>query len=118
VTPGGAVTEVAELTVAPGPLEGKLGEIAAGPDGNLWVTEPGSEEIARITPQGVVTQFSEGITGEPVSIAAGPNESLWFTERDGAVGQITTAAAPHGHPPLLGHRTHRPCGRRWMRHPS
>jgi hypothetical protein len=34
--------------------------ITAGPDGNLWFTEPGSNEIGRITPTGRVTQFSAG----------------------------------------------------------
>src|SRR5439155_25862858 len=34
-----------------------LTEIAAGPDGNLWFTEPAPNRIGRITPAGVVTEF-------------------------------------------------------------
>ena len=36
--------------------------IAAGPDGNLWFTEDDGDRIGRITPAGVVTEFSAGIT--------------------------------------------------------
>ena len=35
---------------------------AAGPDGNLWFTEFNRNRIGRITPSGVVTEFSVGIT--------------------------------------------------------
>ena len=31
--------------------------ITAGPDGNLWFTEPNLERIGRITPAGVVSEF-------------------------------------------------------------
>jgi streptogramin lyase len=87
--------------------------ITAGPDGNLWVTagSPGTEprcspeepfdgRIARITPAGVVTVFSNGITGEPRDITAGPGGDLWFTvgvggpsshEPPGTIGRITPA---------------------------
>ena len=36
--------------------------ITAGPDGNLWFTEWGANRIGRITPSGVVTEFSAGIS--------------------------------------------------------
>jgi streptogramin lyase len=71
--------------------------ITAGPDGNLWFTEcpilagltaPG---IGRITPAGVVTEFSAG-GGCTYSITAGPDGNLWFTERD-RIGRITPAGA-------------------------
>jgi glucose/arabinose dehydrogenase len=53
------------------------GHITAGPDGNLWFTAGSSApepkcspierygSIARITPAGVVTVFSNGIVGHP-----------------------------------------------------
>ena len=44
--------------------------IAAGPDGNLWFTEIDGNRIGRITPTGVVTEFSAGITA-----GAGPSAS-------------------------------------------
>jgi streptogramin lyase len=66
--------------------------IAAGPDGNLWFTEPGRDRIGRITPEGEVTEFSAGITpgSSPRGIAAGPDGNLWFTQpgKD-RIGRIT-----------------------------
>ena len=67
-------------------------EITAGPDGNLWFTEIGTRKIGQITPQGVVTEFSDGITGtgDLGGIAQGPDGNLWFTELDGnRIGRIT-----------------------------
>ena len=34
--------------------------ITAGPDGDLWYTELGANQVARITPAGVVSEFSSG----------------------------------------------------------
>jgi len=66
-----------------------LGSITAGPDGNLWFTESGNR-IGQITPAGVVTEFSTGITASPVRITAGPDGNLWFTEYYGQrIGRIT-----------------------------
>jgi streptogramin lyase len=75
--------------------------ITTGPDGNLWFTEAGSSSggnviqlgaIGRITPQGVVTQFSAGLTSSsvPQDITLGPDGNLWFTDAgDDAIGRIT-----------------------------
>src|SRR5262245_58319489 len=48
--------------------------ITRGPDGNLWFAESDGNRIGRITPAGVVTQFSAGITPRslPGEITAGP----------------------------------------------
>src|SRR5262245_9317584 len=58
--------------------------ITRGPDGNLWFTEADGNRIGRITPAGVVTQFSAGLTpnSQPAEITAGPDGNLWFTEAD------------------------------------
>src|SRR5579862_8306665 len=45
-----------------------LYRITLGPDGNLWFTEYAGNRIGRITPSGVVTEFSDGI-----SAGAGPD---------------------------------------------
>ena len=69
--------------------------ITAGPDGNLWFTEYDGDRIGRITPAGVVTEFSAGITAGagPRGIAAGPDGNLWFTEFAGdRIGRITPPA--------------------------
>ena len=81
---------VAEYDI-PGPAQGP-GEIAAGPDGNLWFTLDGGA-IGRITTAGVVTEFPlPDPASAPSSIAAGPDGALWFTEGGAAkIGRITTA---------------------------
>ena len=74
--------------------------IAAGPDGNLWFTEITiGNRIGRITPAGVVTEFTAGITADsrPLGITAGPDGNLWFTEYGGE---------PH-RPDHAGRRRHR-----------
>jgi streptogramin lyase len=70
--------------------------ITAGSDGNVWFTDNGATPaIGRITPQGVVTEYSIGLTvgANPEDIAKGDEGSLWFTENrpNGAIGRITTA---------------------------
>jgi streptogramin lyase/subtilisin-like proprotein convertase family protein len=72
--------------------------IAAGPDGNMWFTERGRSAIGRITPAGVVTEFTSGVSLYPQEIAAGPDGNLWFTESDpgsGAsrIGRISPSGA-------------------------
>jgi streptogramin lyase len=80
--------------------------ITTGPDGNLWFTDDGYTpaygaytSIGRITPQGNITEFSDGLTAHsfPVAITAGPDGNLWFTEpcagpcdqSTSAIGRIT-----------------------------
>ena len=69
--------------------------IAAGPDGNLWYAAAASPGyIGRVTPAGVVTAFSTGVTpgSNPQGITAGPDGALWFTEKSAsAIGRITTS---------------------------
>jgi streptogramin lyase len=63
--------------------------ITRGVDGNLWFTEFNHNAIARITPSGVVTEFSLNALqagSQPENITSGPNGLLYFTER--AVGKI------------------------------
>jgi streptogramin lyase len=54
--------------------------IAAEPDGNIWFTEGNGQKVARITPQGVITEFrpvpahGAGYAG----ITTGPHNDIWF----------------------------------------
>ena len=51
-----------------------------------------SNRIGKITPAGVVTEYSAGISAGsfPYDIAAGPDGNLWFTEQTGkGIGRIT-----------------------------
>ena len=50
--------------------------------------------IGRITPAGVITHFSAGLTSNalPQGITAGPDGNLWFTEKSKeGIGRITPA---------------------------
>jgi streptogramin lyase len=97
LTPAGVVTEFA----VPPPTNNfdvpQLNGITAGPDGNLWFTEstphdfPGISKIARITPAGVITEFTIPSANEsPMSITLGPDNNLWYTVPDAnKVGRIT-----------------------------
>jgi virginiamycin B lyase len=78
ITPTGSITEFAIPTAGANPQG-----IIAGPDGNLWFTE--QTQIARITPQGVITEFGSG-SGKKITV--GPDGNLWATGY-GAVLRIT-----------------------------
>jgi streptogramin lyase len=55
--------------------------IQAGPDGNLWFTEPDANRIGRITTAGQITLFTvPTAASQPTGITAGPNGNIWFTE--------------------------------------
>jgi streptogramin lyase len=60
-------------------LSGDAQRIAQGPDGNMWATLSGNDEIARITPQGVVTPYDIPLFVNPTGIGAGPDGKLWVT---------------------------------------
>jgi streptogramin lyase len=69
--------------------------IIPGPDGALWFTEHASNKVARITTDGVVTEFPiprpNGINPKPYAIIVGPDSNLWFTMALGsAIGRLTT----------------------------
>src|ERR1700761_42104 len=58
-------------------------KIAAGPDGNMWVTlndmgNEGEKDVASITPAGVVTEYElPNVKEKAFGIAAGPEGRLW-----------------------------------------
>lgn len=68
--------------------------ITVGPDGNLWFTEQNRSHVARITPDGVITEFLTPTISFPIDITPGPDGKIWFSE--GAVGQIAFIT-PSGH---------------------
>jgi streptogramin lyase len=76
------------------PAGSKPTNIVAGPDGDLWFTDPGTNQIGRITTAGQVTEFGVGISpaAHLNGIAAGPDGNIWFTERAAhKLGRITPA---------------------------
>jgi len=88
-TPSGEFTEYRFPAPTGLPL---LGRITAGPDGNVWFTEPGDYDhpggkIGRIDRNGNVTEFATPTAGSmPSGITAGPDGNIWFTEP--AVGKV------------------------------
>ncbi len=68
--------------------------IVAGPDGALWFVADGflTAAVCRITTDGVVTQYSDGLstTAALQDIALGPDGALWFTDLNDRIGRITT----------------------------
>ena len=72
-------------------------DIAAGPDGALWLTEiqvvpPFGGRIWRVTTTGAATVFALPNGGQPAGITSGPDGALWFTEQAGnKIGRISTS---------------------------
>jgi virginiamycin B lyase len=81
----------------------------AGPDGNLWFTDLGTNELRRMTPSGVVSGFGVGKGYRQLEgIVAGPGYSVWFAEthansiarhsiRGGSAGRSARSSSPPGH---------------------
>ena len=68
--------------------------IAAGPDGNLWYTDPGTNKIGKITTSGVITEYILPEKSEPAGITEGSNGNLWYTDYGtDEIGQITTSGS-------------------------
>ncbi|MGH7879840.1 MAG: virginiamycin B lyase family protein, partial [Candidatus Binataceae bacterium] len=85
LTPNGDMVEFALPT--PGPPMG----LAAGPDGNVWVTLAAAHTVCRISPDGRAMAWRFTDTVMPGLIVAGPDGNLWFTEPTGKIGRLTTA---------------------------
>ena len=72
-------------------------KIIAGPDGNVWFTEPGIGAIGRFTPSGALTEFavpaSPSAASTPADIAPVPcSNALAFTDPGtSSIGVITTS---------------------------
>ena len=83
------------LTEFPVSTPGELNDIASGPDGNLWFTDAGNNEIGRITPAGAVAKFAVPTAASGLhGIIAGPDGNLWFTESAAnKIGRITPTGA-------------------------
>jgi hypothetical protein len=85
------------------PSTGQPTGITAGPDGNLWVTEPAANKVAKVTPSGTVTEYPvPTANAAPQFITAGPDGNLWVTEGTctvaGRVAKVTPAGAVTEYP--------------------
>ena len=55
--------------------------LTEGSDGNIYVTlSGGTNDIARVTPAGVVTEFDSADYNNPIGITSGPDGNLWVTQ--------------------------------------
>ncbi|HSF03212.1 MAG TPA: hypothetical protein VLA62_09385 [Solirubrobacterales bacterium] len=69
-------------------LSGTPGHIARGPDGNIWLTLSDSGDnntLARVRPNGEVTEFAPAAVVNPVGITSGPDGNLWLTRNGGVI---------------------------------
>lgn len=62
-------------------------DITTGPEGNLWFTQYHSGRIARLTPLGVLSEYSTGVALGTRAITTGSDGNIWFSEI-GAIGRL------------------------------
>ena len=89
VTPSGAIKEFGPPATQPNMAPA---EITVGPDGNLWFLDVATPAIAKITPAGVITEFTVGLLAGamPETLTAGADGNMWFTDKaQGAIGRVT-----------------------------
>jgi hypothetical protein len=69
--------------------------IARAPDGSYWYTQPSANRVARMTPQGQVTEYAvPTASSNPFDIVAGADGNMWFTELDtGKIGRVSPQGA-------------------------
>jgi len=86
----GRITPAGVITVYPLGQTRNVTKIAAGPDGALWATAPNTNEIVRISTQGVVSYFPAKVDiGDNAGIVTGPDGNLWYTTGTPRHGQAT-----------------------------
>ncbi|MDQ2872041.1 MAG: hypothetical protein M3R35_02805 [Candidatus Eremiobacteraeota bacterium] len=75
------------------PPGSRIAGLANGPDGALWFTDSGLNEIGRITTGGQVTYYPVPLANSGLAaITADSDGALWFTQTlSNTVGRITTA---------------------------
>jgi uncharacterized repeat protein (TIGR01451 family) len=70
-------------------------QIVPGPDGALWFTQFGTNQIGRITTTGLVTEYPiPTATSQPIGITVGPDSEIWFAEYNGNKIGRTVAPGP------------------------
>jgi len=89
----GSVTEFAGLSTGGIPAS----SMVTGPDGNMWFLEAGSNQVGRITPEGVLTEFPLPPTAQlrtgwdrGRSMTAGPGGDLYLVV-EGGIARMTQA---------------------------
>ena len=64
--------------------------ITAGPDGNIWFSDPFANQIGNIAPDGTITEYAVPTPDSfPAGITTGPDGNIWFTEMgSGQIGEF------------------------------
>jgi hypothetical protein len=95
ITPDGTVTDFPIPAHEPFPssfpeLDPSRMTITAGPDGNIWFSDPYANQIGNIAPDGTVTEYAVPTPDSfPAGITTGPDGNIWFTELgSGQIGEF------------------------------
>ena len=80
---------VTEYDVGPGAYG-----VALAADGAAWTSLTGRGELARVGPDGQVSQIRLD-TGQsrPMVLARGPDDAIWFSRGDGRIGRTDPAGS-------------------------
>jgi len=107
-TGGGAMSEISmNQSVTTFPLSIIPLDSVMGSDQNMWISSPYGV-VARLTPQGVETDYDVAPQDPILHIISGPDGALWFTVCDGGgpsggIGTITTAGVYTFFPSICPH---------------
>lgn len=102
------ISQVSQITISGPPyIEYRLPDskatpvgMALGADGNMWITDPGTNSVWRIEqrrakPHVVFTQYHLTGNAQPLTITNGPDGALWFTEPGtNSIGRIPLSGHP------------------------
>ena len=69
-------------------------DLTTGPDRAIWFTDPGLNEIGRMTVSGSITEYpAPTASASPAGIVTGADGQLWFAENSSAskIGEVTTS---------------------------
>jgi virginiamycin B lyase len=86
---------------------GQPGQLAPGPDGNVWfalTTSSANHEYGKIAPDGTITEFDTPTAGlNLVGVTSGPNSHVWFSYTGGVleVDPATGVGTEHTTAPTL-----------------
>ena len=102
MTTAGAIT-ASNVVTLPGSTNGNglAGEIAAGPDGNLWLSHNGAVDKVptSVTANSQITEYP--FSGGVQDLLAGPDNRMWLTSGPGGtaqIGAIATDGTPTTYP--------------------
>jgi virginiamycin B lyase len=113
VDAGGRASDEVRITEFPLPDGSLPGGIVSGPDGALWFYETGTNQIARISTDGQITEFAipTANASEPYQgfVGVGPDKAIYFTEnRTFSLGKLTLDGQLEETPIEMRVRNHSP----------